>query len=181
MIELVVESVRTSFSSHDKLVMLKERNRNRYLPIRVGEAEAFFIVVALQKVRMQRPLTPDLLSSTIHQLGGRVSQVIITDLIDGVFHARILVDQEGRHIEIDARSSDAIALALRIPVPIYVEDRVMEAAAYQPEQEHSEAQETIQPESEESSETTIDPSKLEVFRRFISSLDDLDNLGKPEH
>ncbi|MCL4543973.1 MAG: bifunctional nuclease family protein [Chloroflexi bacterium] len=180
MIELLVEGVRSSFSSRDRLVMLKERDKNRYLPIRVGEAEAFFIVVALQKVAMPRPLTPDLLISAISHLGAQVVQVVITNLTDGVFHARIILDQGGRHIEVDARSSDAIALALRVPVPIFVEENVMEQAAYIPEPERNERAQQPSAPPEEQPEEQIDPAKLEVFRQFISSLDDLDNLGKPD-
>lgn len=175
MIELIVESVRGSMASKDRLLMLRERDRERYLPIRIGDAEALFIAVALQKVPTARPLTPDLLKTVVQQLGARITQVVVTDLIDETFHARLIMDMHGRHIEVDARPSDAIALALRVQVPIYAEEAVMVRAGYTPEPERQEGR----GKSAERAEP-VDPAKLGAFADFISSLDDLDDLGKPE-
>jgi bifunctional DNase/RNase len=183
MIEMIVESVRASFTTQDRLVMLRERRSDRYLPIRIGQFEAFFIAVALQKVATPRPLTPDLLKSVVQQLGARITQVIVTDLIDETFYARVIMDMQGRHIEVDARPSDAIALAVRTQVPIYVEESVLARAGYTPEPEKREerGQRVSNIENVEQDAEPVDPAKLGAFKDFISSLDDLDNLGKPEH
>jgi len=178
-IEMIVESVRASFTTQDRLVMLRERHSDRYLPIRIGQFEAFFIAVALQKVATPRPLTPDLLKAVVQQLGARITQVIVTDLVDETFYARVIMDMQGRHIEVDARPSDAIALAVRTQVPIYVEEAVMARAAYTPEPEKRDERGQRIGSVEQDAEP-VDPAKLGAFKDFISSLDDLDNLGKPE-
>ena len=179
MIEMIVESVRASITSQDRLVMLKERHSERYLPIRIGQYEAFNIAVGLQKVSPPRPLGPDLLNAVVHQLGARLTQIVVTDLIDETFYARVIMDISGRHVEVDARPSDAIALAVRAQVPIYVEEAVMARASYTPELERRE-ENGAKGRSREREAEPIDPSKLGPFAEFISSLDDLDNLGKSE-
>lgn len=172
MIEMVVESVRASLTTQDRIVMLKERDAERYLPIRIGQTEAFNIAIELQKVAPPRPLTPDLLKSVIQELGAQVTQIVVTDLSSDTFYARIIMDAGGRHVEVDSRPSDAIALAVRVKVPIYVEDSVLSRAGmtFEPEKK---------PEHPESTGEHIDASKLGPFKDFISSLDDLDELGKP--
>jgi uncharacterized protein len=180
MIELIVESVRGSLSTKDRLLMLRERERERYLPIKIGETEALCIAVALQKAPIARPLAPDLLKAVIQQLGARMTQVIVTDLIDETFHARLIMDMQGRHIEVDARPSDAIALALRVQVPIYAEEGVMARAGYTPEPERKDETRGGRGRRSEQTAEPIDPSKLGAFADFIGSLDDLDELGKPQ-
>jgi hypothetical protein len=183
MIEMIVESVRAHFTSQDRIVMLKEKQGERYLPIKVGHGEAFNIAVALQNVTPPRPLTPDLLRAVVSQLGAHVTQVIITDLRDDIFIGRLILDQAGRHIEVDCRPTDAIALAVRVHVPIYIEDAVLQRAAYTPEAERPDDQPARgnEPLRERMKEKdTFDRSKLGPFADLISSLDDLDNLGKPE-
>jgi uncharacterized protein len=178
MIELIVESVRGSLTTRDRLLMLRERERERYLPMRIGESEAQCIAVALQKTPIARPLAPDLLKAVIQQLGARMTQVIVTDLIDETFHARLIMDMQGRHIEVDARPSDAIALALRVQVPIYAEEGVMARAGIIPEPRHVER--GGRGHSAEDAAEPVDPAKLGAFADFIGSLDDLDDLGKPQ-
>lgn len=179
MIEMIVESVRASFTSQDRLVMLREKGSERYLPIRIGQFEAFFIAVALQKVATPRPLTPDLLRSVIQHVGARLVQVVVTDLVDDTFYARVILDMAGRHIEVDARPSDAIGLAVRAAVPIYVEEAVMTRAGYTPEPERQEEPRGRGRGGAGDAEP-VDPAKLGAFKDFISSLDDLDELGKSE-
>lgn len=180
MIEMIVESVRASFTSQDRLVMLREKPEGRYLPIRIGQFEAFFIAVALQKVATPRPLTPDLLRSVIQHVGARLVQIVVTDLVDDTFYARVILDMEGRHIEVDARPSDAIGLAVRAGVPIYVEEAVMLRAGYTPEPEKQEEPRRGRGRAAEHDAEPVDPAKLGAFKDFISSLDDLDDLGKSE-
>jgi bifunctional DNase/RNase len=177
MLETVVESVRASFTTQERIVVLKEVNSERCLFIHIGTHEAFYIAMELQKVVPERPLTPDLLKSVICELGAKVTQVVVTDLNRETFFARIIMDLNGRHVEVDSRPSDAIALAIRVKAPIYVEESVMARAGIIPEVEKKA---DVEPERRSGGLTTMDVAKLGPFKDFISSLDDLDDLGKPE-
>ena len=119
MIELIVESVRGSLTTRDRLLMLRERERERYLPMRIGESEAQCIAVALQKTPIARPLAPDLLKAVIQQLGARITQVIVTDLIDETYHARLIMDMQGGQIEVDAIQCDGFVVSLGVDVTFY--------------------------------------------------------------
>jgi bifunctional DNase/RNase len=154
MIEVTVDSVRMNLISPHRAVILKEAQGERYLPIWIGPAEADAITIRLQGIDPPRPLTHDLLRSFIDQLGAHVSHVIVTELRDDVFFARISVEVDGRDFDVDSRPSDAIALAVRLEVPIYVNEEVMDEASILPEQENL-------LESEE---------KLSLFRDFVDTL-----------
>ena len=110
-------------------VILKEVAGNRRLPIIIGGFEAQAIAVAIEQIQPNRPLTHDLLKNTMVELGAELEEVVITDLLEGVFHAMLVCKQEAAGIiQIDARSSDAIALAVRFGCPIYVDVEVMDEA-----------------------------------------------------
>lgn len=160
MIEVTVDSVRVSLLSAHRLVVLKEVGAERYLPIWIGPFEADAITIKLQGMEISRPLTHDLLKNVIEQLGAVVSHVLISELTDNTFYARIVMDVDGRHTEVDSRTSDAIALAVRMGVPIFVADEVMAQAAITPSP-------SLEPltKSEEDED-------LSVFRDFIEGLDD---------
>ena len=115
MIEVFVESIRMNMASLKRVVVLKEKNSDRYLPIWIGPFEADAIAIPLQNQQAPRPLTHDLLGSVISALDARVVSIVINDLADDTFFAKIVLDAQGRHLEVDSRPSDAIALALRIP------------------------------------------------------------------
>jgi bifunctional DNase/RNase len=170
-IEVFVESIRVNMTNYRRVVMLKEKTSPRYLPIWIGHFEADAIAIPMQNVPVQRPLTHDLLKGVIEQLGGKLTQVVINELADETFFAKLIVDAGGRHVEVDARPSDAIALAIRAKVPIYVEESVFEQAGLVFENEESEGE----VEAEEATE--IDEEKLTVFKQFIETLD-IDDLGK---
>ncbi len=172
MIEVFVESIRVNMTNYRRVVMLKEKTAPRYLPIWIGHFEADAIAIPMQNVPVSRPLTHDLLRDAIQQLGGQLTQVVISELADETFFAKLIVDASGRHLEIDSRPSDAIALAIRAKVPIYVEESVFEQAGMVFENEEGEAEVT---ETEESVE--VDEEKLSVFKQFIETLD-IDDLGK---
>lgn len=169
MIEVVIESVRVSLMSQDRMVVLKEVDRDRYLPIWIGPFEADAITIHLQGVQVARPLTHDLLKNFIGALGARVSHIVVNDLRNNTFFAEITVDSHGKELKIDARPSDAIALAVRVGAPIFVAEKVMEQAGITPEQEISEG--------EQEAATTEEKEDLEAFRDFVESLD-LDDLGE---
>jgi hypothetical protein len=129
MIEVFVESIRVNMTNYKRVVMLKEKAGDRYLPIWIGHYEADAIAIPMQKVPTTRPLTHDMLVSTIAQLGGRCTHAAISRLENETFYATLVADQGGRHVEIDCRPSDAISTAIRVRVPIFVDDEVMDRAA----------------------------------------------------
>src|SRR5688572_741142 len=103
MVEMTIESVRVSLMSYQRVVILKEKSTERYLPIWIGPAEAEAIAVQLQEVPVARPLTHDLLNSVISSLGGAVQSIVVNDLNNDTFYARIIVQVDGRNLEIDSR------------------------------------------------------------------------------
>jgi bifunctional DNase/RNase len=114
--------------NYQRVVILKEKASDRYLPIWIGPAEADAIAVQLQEVAVARPLTHDLLRAVIEQLGAQVNHILVNDLSNDTFYARVVLDYNGQPLEVDSRPSDAIALAVRAKVPIFAEEAVLERA-----------------------------------------------------
>ena len=112
-------------------LILKEMNGNRRLPIIIGAFEAQSIALEMEGIKPPRPLTHDLMKNLIDSMGTSLSEIIINELKDGTFYAKLNLESE----EIDSRPSDAIALAVRYGAPIFVSDKVMEEAAFFPEEE----------------------------------------------
>ncbi len=165
MIESVVESVRVSLVTNQRVVILKELEGERYLPIWIGHFEAEAIAMELQGVEAARPLPYDIMKKIIGDLGGRVRRVLISGLREDVFYATIVIEAAGRQIEVDSRSSDAIALAVRTKVPIFVDESVMDKAGvlFGEDEEEVDAETKPKPSPED--------EKLTSFRNFINSLD----------
>ena len=180
MVELTIESIRVSLMNYQRVVILKEKESDRYLPIWIGPAEADAIAVRLQEVAVARPLTHDLIRSVIDSLGASVDYVIVNDLSNDTFFARIMLQIDGRVMEIDSRPSDAIALAVRVQVPIYADESVLEKAGVKLDQE-GQTLEAITGETREAA-TEVSPEELEKlspFRDVIEGLD-LEDFGKKE-
>lgn len=136
MIEVEVNSIRVSLMSQQRVVLLKDINEDRYLPIWIGPPEAEAITMELHEKRQtQRPFTHDLLKSVIEHMGGRVIHIFINDMRREIFYARLVIEINEEQIEIDSRPSDAIALAVRAKAPIFVADSVMEKNGVVPEEE----------------------------------------------
>ena len=129
MVQMTVHSVRVSPLTQNRVVVLTETAGQRYLPIWIGADVADAIALQLQGVEMARPLTHDLLRSVIEVLGAKVDRVLVNDIHDNTFFARIIFDVAGRYAEVDSRPSDALALAVRVNCPILVEENVLEEAA----------------------------------------------------
>lgn len=110
-------------------IVFLDNEKERILPIYIGAAEAFSIQTALEKLPYPRPLTHDLLVSILEGFQSKIEKVLIDDLNDGVFFARIIVRKNGDEYEFDARPSDSLALAIRTEAPVYVSNRVMESAS----------------------------------------------------
>ena len=170
LIEMVVESVRVHMLSSRHVVILKETGRDRYLPIWIGPWEASAIAMRLQGLTPERPLTHDLFASALEAVDARVSKVVISDLADETFHARLYVEREGRIGEVDARPSDALALAVRVGAPIFAAPSVLDQAGLGADGALGEEGDEAGSPLESIGEGVVDP-RLDVFRDFVNSLD----------
>ena len=128
MIEVNIDSIRISLMSQHRVVVLREKDSDRYLPIWIGAPEADAITLRLQGVQVERPLTHDLLAHTIRALGAEVLYVEVSELRSDVFYAEIVLEFNERELRIDARPSDAVALALRLNPPIFVSEELLQSA-----------------------------------------------------
>ncbi|HEX2909805.1 MAG TPA: bifunctional nuclease family protein [Chloroflexia bacterium] len=180
MIEAKIHSIRMSLVTQHRVVILKEVNAERYLPIWIGAYEADAIAVELQDVSVSRPLTHDLLRSVIGELGATVQSILVNDLHDDTFFARIVMDVNGRYVEVDSRPSDALALAVRVKAPIFVDDAVMDKAGVLLDGEGNTTPANQNKTGPKTERNKVEDEKLAVFRDFINSLD-LDDLGKPNN
>jgi hypothetical protein len=172
MIEVKIDSIRVSLMSQHRVVVLKEVDADRYLPIWIGPFEADAITVQLQDIQVARPLTHDLLKSFIDELGATISHVTVSELKNDTFYARIVMDVKGESMEIDSRPSDAIALAVRVHAPLFVAEEVMELASIVPEPSLDE----INLDGETTPVSAEEQEQLSAFRDFINELD-LDDLN----
>ncbi len=129
MIEMTIDSIRVSLMNYQRVVILKEKMAERYLPIWIGPAEAEAIAIKLQGATVPRPLTHDLLYSVINALGATINSIIVSDLKNDTFYAKIILNVDGEQMEVDSRPSDALALAVRAEVPIYAEEAVLDKAS----------------------------------------------------
>lgn len=109
-------------------LILSEMHGDRRLPIIIGGVEAQAIAIQIENIRPARPLTHDLFKNFCDQFSIRLTEVVINDLVEGIFHAKLILEQEGKSVEVDARSSDAIALALRFNCPIHTHEFILVAA-----------------------------------------------------
>ena len=176
LVEMVVESVRVHMPSSQHVVILKELDRERYLPIWIGPWEANAIAMKLQGVSSERPLTHDLFSATLDELGVAVRKVVISSLAEETFHARLFLESGGREVEVDSRPSDALALAVRAGVRIFAADEVLDRAGVRPDDAAGSLEGL---ESTDDAANVTDP-RLAVFREFINSLDLGGDLGTRE-
>jgi bifunctional DNase/RNase len=179
MVEMTIDSIRVSLMNYQRVVMLKEKAAERYLPIWIGPAEAEAIAVKLQKVTVPRPLTHDLLRSVIGTLGATINCIIVSDLRNDTFYAKIVLNVDGGQMEIDSRPSDALALAVRAEVPIYAEETVLDRASILLDKE---TKKPIQQESQDIKTNNKEVSeeemkKMSAFYDFINTLD-LDDFNK---
>jgi len=180
MIEMTIDSIRVSMVNYQHVVILKEKESDRYLPIWIGPAEADAISVKLQNMDIARPLTHDLLSSVIGTLGASVNLIVVSDLLNDTFYAKILLYNNGKTLEIDSRPSDAIALAVRVTAPIYAEESVLDKAGIILDRETGKPISVNKDAAQAEDKGKVDEQelkKLSAFYDFINTLD-LDDLGK---
>jgi bifunctional DNase/RNase len=170
MVEVVIDSIRVSLMSQQRIVILRELDAERYLPIWIGVYEAEAITIYLQEIEVVRPLTHDLLKNVFGALNARIIRVEVLSLQEDTFFGNIVTEMDGRTVNIDARPSDALNLAVRAHVPILVARSVMDSAGVIPEKDLQDERPT---ESEEQLEaqTESPDERLSVFEDFIDGLD----------
>ena len=170
MIEVVIDSIRVSLMSQQRIVILRERDAERYLPIWIGVYEAESITIALQEVEVARPLTHDLVKNVFNQLNARVVRVEVIALREDTFFGNIVAETDGRTLNIDSRPSDALAIAVRAHVPIMVARSVMDTAGIIPEEDIREKENGI---GEQLSDTELEETeeRLSIFEDFLDGLD----------
>jgi uncharacterized protein len=190
MVEVVIDSVRVSLMSPQRLVVLRQLDADRFLPIWVGPYEAEAITVALQEIEMARPLTHDLLKNVFTTFNTRIMRVEIVSLREDIYYGNIIAESDtGQSVIIDSRPSDAIALAVRAHVPILVSPEVMTSAGIIPEKDIA-AQ--VPPATKATAAASAPLTKsslpqpaeaaderLSVFEKFLSNID-LDSSSKAE-
>ncbi len=179
MVEVVIDSIRVSLMSQQRIVILRELHAERYLPIWIGIYEAEAITISLQEVEVARPLTHDLLKNVFGALNARIIRVEVSALRDDTFFGNIVAELDGTTLNIDARPSDALNLAVRAHVPILVARPVMDSAGIIPEEDlqgedQEEPVETDEPEIEEGED------RLSVFEDFFENLDFEEDDDKEE-
>lgn len=186
LVEMVIESVRVHMLSNRHVVILKDTAGDRYLPIWIGAWEASAIAMRLQGLAAERPLTHDLFVAALERLDVRVVRVVISELTDETYHARLHLERDGVEVEVDSRPSDALAIAVRAGAQILADEEVLAQAALatDPEDEVSGEDEA---EDEPGSEATDRPRRrrppiesigdapadprLDMFRDFVNSLE----------
>lgn len=173
MIETTVESIRVSLVTQNRAVILKERDGSRHLVIWIGGYEAEAIALELQGVTPTRPLSWDVMRAICEELGANVDHIVISELTNQIYFARIVLTIADRTVEIDARPSDAIALAVRADARILVDEGVMDSAAVEVGMDESISLQSAGSSGEARGRPpgAADDEELDVFRDFINSLD----------
>jgi len=154
--EMQIYGVSFDLVGKQPIVLLKTAEGNKFLPIWIGHPEAAAILMKLQSAATPRPMTHDLVTDMLDQLGAQVIRITVTELRENTFYAQITVQQDGSEVEIDSRPSDAIALAIRADAPIFAADEVIEESAIEFEGED------------------VDPDELEAevakFKHFLEEV-----------
>lgn len=176
MIEVEIDSVRVSLTNQQRIVILKQVDQERYLPIWIGLYEAEAITIALQEIQVARPQTHDLLKTLIQSLNAKLIQVEVNSLSDDVFYGNLVLEIDGRRRNVDCRPSDALALAARMRAPIMVAADVMDQAGIVPEEDISNMEAA---EVDQDAVTNLEEGNLDVFEDFLQNID-LDDLGSDE-
>ena len=188
--QMAIEIIRANRNGTERVLALKEIIGDRYLPIWIGENEADAIVMALRGIKIQRPFTHDLLETIIVKMGGELVRVIISKVENSTFYATIEIILGEAHLEIDARPSDAIALAVRAEVPIFADEAVLKHAGIIHDEADTEEKDNKssselreisldQPRGQVKPMGIIERQNLKAFESFIESLN-IDNMNDKE-
>ena len=177
--QMEIDSIRVSLLNYQRVVILRAKESNRCLPIWIGPAEADSIAMRLRNEDVPRPMTHDLVQSIISSLGATVGRIIVSDLSNDTFYAKIIIQSNGTQIEIDSRPSDAIALAVRADAPIFASDSVVEKAGVEMDEETGKPVTPSETDQEGRPMDEGELKRLSAFTEFVSTLD-LDDLGQGE-
>jgi len=179
MLELEIESIRVRQETQQRAVVLKVKGSDLYLPIFVGPFEVEAIRFKLMDIEVQRPMTHDLLGSVIVDLGATVESIVVSELRNDTFYAKIVMDFNGSVVEVDSRPSDAIALAVRANVPIFASENVIDKAAVTLPVNDAD---DVAKESDSNQQATVGEEELEKLSAFTDFIDGLDlgDIGKDQ-
>jgi hypothetical protein len=186
LIEATVDSIRMSLTSQQRIIILKDLHGERYLPIWIGPYESESITIALQEIEISRPQTHDLIKNAINELDGSISRIIISELKDDIFYGVVEIIQKEKKIRLDTRPSDALAIAVRAHVPIFISEEIMKSAGITPVEEEyvssfHENAETSTAESAVSSEKNQESiDRLSVFEEYLKNLEENQDKGKED-
>jgi uncharacterized protein len=192
MVEVLIDSIRVSLMSPQRVVILRQKDAERYLPIWVGPYEAESITVALQEVETARPMTHDLFKNVLKTFDATLVRVEIVALKGDIFYGNLVLTRDGQTYDVDSRPSDAIALAVRAHAPILVHKQVMDEAGISPERdmrEDHQDESPISPAAEQApggalSESKgfapLDEDRLDVFEDFLKKLGGESDEDKPK-
>ncbi len=172
MIEVTIDSVRVSLTNQMRVVILRELNAERYLPIWIGPYEAEAITIALQEIEVARPQTHDLLKNVLIHLNAVLQRVEVVQEKDDVYYANLVLEVDRSVITVDCRPSDALALAVRAHVPIFVAKDILDTSGTEPEddiQEKDMPQETSAQDAPAPSAES--KARLSIFEDFLQNLD----------
>jgi bifunctional DNase/RNase len=175
LVEVKIDSLRVSLTNQQRIVVLKQVDQDRFLPVWIGPYEAEAITIALQEIEVSRPQTHDLLKNILTELNGKIIRVEISSLKDDIFYGTLLLSRDDAEIRIDCRPSDAIAIAVRAHVPIMVAQEVMEEASIIPEEisavSDEERDHNIQ-EGSEGGKITPSEERLSIFEDYLKKKGD---------
>jgi bifunctional DNase/RNase len=175
MIEMSIDSIRVSMMNYQRVIILKEQNAERFLPIWIGPAEADAIAIKLQGLTPPPPRTHDRLETIITALGATVNCVIVTDFQSDTFYAKLIIDRNGEQLELDSRPSDAIAVAIRAGAPIFADESVLDRVGILLDNETGKPMPQSQTKHHEPTEEEL--KSLSAFSDFIDTLD-MDGLDQ---
>lgn len=182
MVELIIDSIRVNVLSFQRVVILRVKDSDKYLPIWIGASEADAIALKLQDIQVARPMTHDLLRSALATVGATVSRIVVSELSDDTYYAKIVIQHNGSTVEVDSRPSDAIALAVRTQAPIFAADAVVEQAGIEMDLENGKT--LVDPKvRHDIGHKRVDEEELKglsAYREFVMSLDHLDDIGKQQ-
>ena len=174
--ELSIDSIRVSLSNYQRVVILKLKSKEMFIPNWVGPSEADAIAIKLQKVSLPRPLTHDLVISLLESLSISIEYVLIESMKDETFFAKIAIKNNDKIVMIDSRASDAIALAVRVTCPIYANEDVVEKVSVTLDHKN----ETVNKKNKATNESNLsdvdNKTDISQFADFIDTLD-LESLG----
>ena len=175
--EITIDSIRVSLSNYQRVVILKLKSKDLYIPIWVGSNEADSIAVKLQKVNLPRPLTHDLMITLLEKMDVSIEYVLVDSMKNETFYSKIAFKINNKIEMIDSRASDAIALAVRFSCPIYVNDEVINNVGVSLDHLAKTAQNNTHKSLNNKNNNEAYTTEISEFSDFINSLD-LDNFGK---